>query len=103
MQRFGAANADAMDAILDAERRSHRTKRLHRARLGALPDGAMFEVDGSPFAVCGEAVVPWSFAGYGAPQPRARSLEVNALTPPSTCAALAKGYAPRWDASAPSL
>ena len=88
--------ADAMDAILDAERRRSRTKRVHMARLDSLPDGAMVAVAGKPFALRGGKLMPWRFTGYGEAVPPADNIEAVLLTPPSATRALAAGYSPRW-------
>ena len=42
------------------------------------------------------ALLPWSFAGYGAPAPLEPDAVVDVLTPPSTVAALKGGYRPLW-------
>ena len=42
------------------------------------------------------ALLPWSFAGYGAPAPLEPDAIVDVLTPPSTVAALKAGYRPLW-------
>ncbi len=78
---------DEIDARLDAERRDGRAKRLHRRPVSTLPDGAMIALGADAFAVRGEAILPWSPAGYGAPKPRPGG-EVEVLTPPLTLAAL---------------
>jgi hypothetical protein len=96
---FGAGarpSAPAMDAILHRERLERNAKRAWEAPIERLPDGAMIEREGRPFALRGEAMLPWSFAGYGAPQVRPRSGTARVLTPPSIVRALAAGYAPRW-------
>ena len=90
------SGADPMDKVLHCERLDGRGKRVWRARLGDLPDGAMAEWDGRAFAVRGALLWPWSFQGYGAPLAAEPSLAVDVLTPPSTVAALAAGYRPIW-------
>jgi hypothetical protein len=85
-----------MDEALHRERVEDRRKRLSRARLGDLPDGAMIARDRRPYAVRSGALLPWSFAGYGAPEPLAPEAVVDVLTPPSTVAALKTGYKPLW-------
>ena len=40
--------------------------------IAELPDGAMIERDGRALAVRGDAMLPWSFVGYGAPRAAAR-------------------------------
>ena len=97
-------SADAMDGALHEERLDGRLQRRWRARIGALPDGAMFTWQGRAYAIRDEVALPWSFAGYGAPVPLAGGLEVDVLTPPSTVAALAAGYRPRWpDSDGPRM
>jgi hypothetical protein len=56
----------------------------------------MVERAGAPFAVRGDALLRWSFFGYGAPEPRPRGERARVLTPPSIVGALAAGYRPRW-------
>ena len=90
------SHVGAMDEALHRERVENRLKRLWRARLGDLPDGAMIARDGRAYAVRSSALLPWSFAGYGAPAPLAPGAMVDVLTPPSTVAALKGGYRPLW-------
>lgn len=85
-----------MDAILHAERLDAGGKRLWESAFDALPDGAMVALDGAAFAVRGDALLPWSFDGYGAPRQRPRIGAVRVATPPSIVAVLAAGYRPRW-------
>jgi hypothetical protein len=87
---------EAMDEALHRERVENRRKRLWRARLGELPDAAMIARDRRPYAVRSGALSPWSFAGYGAPEPLEPEAVVDVLTPPSTVAALKGGYRPLW-------
>jgi hypothetical protein len=87
---------DPMDQTLQSERADGCRKRLWRARLGDLPDGAMIARGGRAYAVRAGALLPWSFAGYGAPEPLAAEAVADVLTPPSTVAALAAGYRPHW-------
>ena len=96
----GARTAPAMDKILHAERLAGKTKRLHRRKLDALPDGAMVVVDGEPFAVRGSQLMPWTPRGYGAPKRRPRGIDADVLTPPSFLAVLKAGYRPLWHPSA---
>src|SRR5271169_266987 len=85
-----------IDDKLHDERVENRSKRLWRTRLGDLPEGAMIGRGGRAYAVRGGSLWPWSFAGYGAPEPLEPSAVADVLTPPSTVAALAAGYRPLW-------
>jgi hypothetical protein len=87
---------DAMDEKLHHERVENRRKRLWRARLGDLPEGAMVARGGRAYAVRGDSLLPWSFAGYESPAPLAPDAVADVLTPPSTVAALKNGYRPLW-------
>jgi hypothetical protein len=93
--------AGEMDMVLHAQRLDGRAKRRHRAALDALPDGALIVLENdAPLAVRGDALLPWSFAGYGSPRPRPRGIEVELLTPLAVVAVLAAGYRPQWHPSA---
>jgi hypothetical protein len=92
----GLKGADAMDEVLHRERLDHRRKRVWRARLGEMPEGAMIARDGRAYAVRRGTLSPWSFAGYGAPESLAPEEAAEVLTPPSIVAALANGYRPVW-------
>jgi hypothetical protein len=94
------ASAGAMDDVLNRERLNGKTKRLHRAAIDRLPDGAMIAVGGEAFALRGTTMLPWTPEGYGVPRPRPRGIDVDVLTPPSILAVLRRGYAPRWHVSA---
>ncbi len=91
----GAPKAAEMDLVLHRERLAHFAGRFEEAQLAELPDGAMVERAGRPYAVRGNRLLPWSFFGYGVPE--ARSAErVRLLTPRASVAALADGYRPLW-------
>jgi hypothetical protein len=86
-----------MDLVLHAERLAGGRKRLHRCALNDLPDGAMITSSGADaLAVNGDALLPWTPFGYGAPQLRPTAGDVHVLTPPSILHALAQGYRPQW-------
>ena len=87
---------DGMDEALHRERTENWRKRLWRARLGHLPDGAMIAREGRAYALRSERLWPWNFAGYGAPAPFEPDAVADVLTPPSTVAALKGGYEPLW-------
>ncbi len=92
--------AGEIDDILHSERLSHRNRRLHACDVAGLPDGAVLARQGEAFAVRGTALLRWTPAGYGERVPRPKRGAVQVLTPPSTLAALAAGYAPQWHPSA---
>jgi hypothetical protein len=90
------SHVEAMDEALHGERVENRRKPVWRTRLGDLPDAAMIARAGKAHAVRSGALLPWSFAGYGAPAPIESDAVVDVLTPPSTVAALKAGYKPLW-------
>jgi hypothetical protein len=92
----GRTSAAAIDRRLHRERLAHFAGRFEARALDELSDGVMVERAGAPFAVRGDALLPWSFFGYGASEPRPRAARVRVLTPPSIVRALAAGYRPRW-------
>jgi hypothetical protein len=85
-----------MDRWLHAERVNRRTrsKVTRQVLAGDLPDGAMVRRDGGPALLCGGALLPWSFSGYGSPEPVSPADRVELLTPPAIVAVLAAGYRP---------
>lgn len=93
------ASAPAMDVVLGAERLDGKTKRCHRRKIDALPDGAMIELDGEAYAVRGKRLLRWTPSGYAGAKRRPRKVAVDVLTPPSILAVLAAGYRPLWHPS----
>jgi hypothetical protein len=96
-------SAPGMDCVLHAERLDGRTKRLHRAPFGDLPDGACIARDGAAWTVKDSKLLRWTFSGYAESQPCSRNGTADVLTPPSILAVLAAGYPPRWHSSAARL
>jgi hypothetical protein len=98
----GRMRAPAIDARLHEERvdPSSRRQRTRPATFGDLPDGVMVALDGTPGLVLGGTFVPWSFAGYGRGTALTSRTRVTLLTPPSTVASIAAGYAPTVHPSA---
>ncbi len=92
----GGRSASEMDVVLHRERLANLPGCYVERPIADLPDGAMIERNGCPYAVRGAALLPWSFFGYGAPAPRPAGERVQVLTPPAIVAALAAGYRPRW-------
>jgi hypothetical protein len=87
---------DAFDRRLHEERRSAPGITV----IGDLPSGTMIAIDGHPYAIVGDGLLPWSFAGYGDLVPRNPAMRSAVLTPPSIVAILRRGYQPRWHRSA---
>lgn len=93
--RFGApARADAMDAVLHAERLKGRSKRTWRADIDSLPDGTFVMLDGTPHIVWGSELAAWSDTGYTTHVPRPAHCGLVVLTPPSIVAIFKAGYRP---------
>ncbi|MCA0318679.1 MAG: hypothetical protein LCH88_11495 [Proteobacteria bacterium] len=90
--------APEMDVVLQAERLDGRAKRNHPAYVEDLPDGAMIARDGRAWAVRGDALLPWSYGGYGRPERRGAG-PAQTLTPPAMIAVLREGFVPIWHGS----
>jgi hypothetical protein len=101
-----APAATAMDAALHAARTTRRREQIRcPARLGDLPEGALFttrEAPGVAWLVRADHLRRWSHAGYGPPESRAgrRGETVLALTPEPTLAVLKAGFVPAFHPSA---
>lgn len=91
----GPAGADAMDAVLHAERLNGRDKRVWRADIGTLPDGTYVAIDGVARIVWGSELVAWGDGAYGDRLQCPRHGEVDVLTPPSIVAIFKAGYQPK--------
>ena len=90
----GDTSADAMDLVLHADRLSgRRAKRTYRDDLGAQPDGAFVEIDGSAWLVWDGALLAWTPAGY-IDRRDAAGAAVPVVTPRSIVAVLRAGYRP---------
>jgi hypothetical protein len=102
-----APPVDTIDAALHRERISdHRYQRdkvklTYTEQIETLPDGVfvVLESGGAPYLVHGDALHPWSFAGYGAPIARPGAM-VQVLTPRSIVRAIAAGFTPGIHSSA---
>lgn len=92
--------ADEMDKVLDAERRSGRTKRLHEMPAASLPDGVMFRLGGEVLTGHRGRLLRWSFKGYSKVAEARLPDTVEVLTPPAIVAVLSHGYRPVWHDSA---
>jgi hypothetical protein len=85
-----------MDRQLHGERVDPRSRRqrTRSARVDDLPGGVMIRAGDALGLLVAGSVLPWSFAGYGAPRALSRASSVELLTPPSIVATLAAGYQP---------
>ena len=95
-------SAKEMNRQLHSER-SHRgthRRRLHTLPWSSLPDGAFVVVDSGACMLLGDALVPWSAAGYGSRVARPSRGDASVLTPPSALAVLAAGYQLQIDRTA---
>ena len=89
--------ADAADRILHEQRFASRHAPVAQdCDVAALPDGAMIAIDGAPYAVRGDRLLRWSFAGYGDARPRRAVRRAALITPPLIVTILADGFRPRW-------
>ncbi|MCC6468771.1 MAG: hypothetical protein IT563_10660 [Alphaproteobacteria bacterium] len=96
-----APSAPDLDTRLHAERLDGGRKRLMRARLGDLPDGAMAVLPGKDGAWLRwrGALRRWTPGGYDGETTLDPRATVETLTPPATLAALDGGYVPQVDGS----
>lgn len=92
-------SAHDLDLQLHSERivRGTHRRRLHDVRWRDLPSGAFAMHDDRPCLVLADRLVPWTTEGYAAPAVRPRRGVAQALTPPTTLAALRAGYRPQID------
>lgn len=94
------AAAGDIDIVLHRERLDGRIKRVRRAKIDELPDGACIDLGGTPFVLRGRRLLRWTPAGYDGARAIAGLPAVDVLTPPSILRVLKAGYAPAWHASA---
>jgi len=91
----GVPGVHAIDSLLHADRLAGPgIRRTFLARLGELPDGAMAEVDGSPWLVLGGGLLAWTPGGYRDRRAPGPGAAVSVITPRATVAVLAAGYRP---------
>jgi hypothetical protein len=64
LELAGAAGADEIDERLHRERLDGGRRRLHRAAVAELPDGAFVLRGGQPWLVFGNELLRWTPAGY---------------------------------------
>ena len=77
-----------------------RRRRLTVVNWPDLPNGAFVVQDDSPAVILGDAVVPWTPAGYGDAHRRPASGSAHVITPPTSLAALRAGYPVQIDKAA---
>lgn len=110
--RQGVTTASAADRPVLAYELNRRlaSERLRRGRgleraddrftwqrpIAGLPAGTIVVVDDgpAPYLVTDEHLQPFSFMGWGAPEPRPSTGTVRVLTPPTSVDALRNGFAP---------
>jgi len=86
------ARADEIDERLHGERLDgSRSRRLHRAPLPDLPDGAFVLERDDPWLVLGRELCRWTPSGYAERRPR-QSGEVSLITPPTLVGVLRSGW-----------
>jgi hypothetical protein len=96
--------ADDMDKVLHHERAISGAgpQPISSSELALLPDGAMFAIDETAYAMHDEFALHWQFDGYAKAVPLA-ALDTGGahlLTPPALVKVLKAGYQPRWHSSA---
>jgi hypothetical protein len=86
---------DDIDRVLHEERVGPgRTKRLHDAILGDLPEGSMIAGGEQAWLLRDRELLEWSPFGYRDRRPAVASATVKTLTPPSIVDVLRAGYRP---------
>jgi hypothetical protein len=96
----GETSADAMDRVLDADRRDGaRAKRTYRARLETVPAGAYVEADGRAWLVWDGRLHAWAAPSYTERREMTRGV-VTVITPRSIVAVIRAGYGPAVHPSA---
>jgi len=96
--------ADIIDRQLQRDRLAGpRTKRIYKAQLAELPDGAYIAYGDRAWLVWGDSLLAWSAGGYTERRIRPGDREVDVLTPKSTVAVLTAGYRPTVHPSAEEI
>ena len=86
--------AAEMDQQAHAERvdPATRTQRRWTGALDNMPDGTFVFWKDQPHLVLGDAVLPWTWSGYGPRKVRPQGGAVEIMTPPGAVAILREGY-----------
>ncbi len=95
--------ADVDGRLQDERIGDDRGKRTYVSPLAKLPTGTMIALESGSKLVCDGKLLPWTPAGYGAPEQAPPQSVVRVLTPPSIVAILAAGYVPLLHPSARSM
>lgn len=92
LARAGAGGADEIDERLHRERLDGDGRRLHRAEVDELPDGAFVLLRGEPWLVLGGGLRRWTPAGY---TDRADAAgRIDTITPPTLVELLRTSWQP---------
>lgn len=93
---LGHVSAPEIDSILHRQRHAAGAAlpALDRRAVHALADGAMVRAGQRLLALRAGRAWPWSFQGYGKPEPLPEAAVL--VTPAATVGALAAGYSPLW-------
>jgi len=92
LELTGAGGADEADERLHRERLDGSGRRLHRAAVGELPDGAFVLRGGKPWLVLRNRLLRWTPAGYV--DSDAAEGRVEAITPPTLIEVLRASWEP---------
>ena len=92
LELTGADGADEIDLRLHAERLDGNGRRLHRASVTELPDGAFVLRSDEPWLVLGGELLRWTPAGYT--DRRAAEGTAEAITPPTLMQVLRSNWEP---------
>ncbi len=89
----GPVGADIIDRKLQMDRLAgRRKKRLYKADIDDLPDGAYIAEGDRAWLVWGDTLFGWSSFGYTERRKRSAHREVDVLTPRSAVAVMSAGY-----------
>jgi hypothetical protein len=98
---WAAAHGGGLPGVQDIDARLHAdrlirggVRRSYTSSLAELPDGAMIDLDGAPWLVCGGRLLAWTPGGYLSRHVEVPAAPVTVITPRATVATLAAGYRP---------
>ncbi len=96
-------SAPDFDRVLHGHRLDGKAKRLVSLPVDDLPSGTMVEWRQAAWAVHGQYLLRWSFAGYTERQKRPAGQKLQVITPHPMVEALRLGYNPVFHPSADSI